>query len=338
MNRNNWFVSLYRRLIVRHFRDKLLAVVLALMLYSATISSGMTFQVAEIPVKLILPEKMVLRNTELPTIAVRLSAPPALHEKMNNRNILCTVEVPADSPSGQTFEIPLSEANFQLPAGAVVRRIVPDRITVNLESVVVRNIPIEAQVNPDESPAPGYQVATVHFTPETVQVSGPASLVGKLKAVQTAPIPLDKSIDENFQYTVPLRNPGGTVTLQPATVMASVVVERDNDRHTVRGLPLRIIPGRRMEATLLTPGTMRLEVVAPPSELAKLSSSDFLVYLDLTDLAEPGEYDVAPRAVTASGTGKVRIESISPNPVRVRIRKLSDHETGSDNLSPVKNN
>lgn len=329
MNRRGWFSSFFHRLFVRNFRDKLLALVLAVSLFLVLEPSGKTVTVSDIPVRLELPEKVVLRDTP-PPVTIEVRAPQALHDRLNTRNITCTVTAPEDPPTDAPFEITLSRGNFHLPAGVTIHSIKPEQIKLRLEAMVTRQVPIETQLNPNESPAPGFRVAGVRFTPETAEVGGPASLVAALKAVQTMPIPLDKSISESFQYTVPLREPGSALTLHPATVLAEVGIERVDERQTVRGLPLRLIPGRRMTAELLTPGTMRLEVIAPPSVLEKLSADDLFVYLDLTNLTEPGEFDVAPRAViTAAGSG-ARIGPIFPSSVRVRLRKLSDKESGSD--------
>lgn len=329
MKRRGLFSSFFHRLFVRNFRDKLLAVVLAGVLYAALDSSDSTVDVPDIPVKLELPENVVLRDVP-PTVTLEVSAAQGFRDRLNNRTITCTVDVPAKTPTDAPFVVTLSARNFRLPVGATVKSITPQRIALHLEALVTRQVSIEPQFNTGESPAPGFRVAAVRFAPETAEVGGPASQVESLKSVRTMPIPLDGSVSESFQYTVTLRKPGETLSLRPATVLANVVIERSNERQTVRGLPLRLIPGRRMTAERLTPGTMQVEVIAPPSELAKLSSGDFFVYLDLTEFTEPGEFDVAPRAVITAADCKARIGVISPGSVRVRVRKLSDREAGTD--------
>ncbi len=329
MNRRGLFASFLHRLFVRNFRDKLLAVALALCLYGLLHSSGESVPVTDIPIKVELPENVVLRDVP-PTVTLEVSAVQNVRDRLNNRSITCTVTAPPNPPTDVPFGVTLSARNFHLPVGVTVKSITPQRITLHLEALVTRQVPIEPQFNIGESPAPGFRVASVRFMPETAEIDGPASLVKPLQAVRTMPIPLDDSISESFQYTVPLRKPGDTLSLRPATVLANVTIERSSERQTVRGLPLRLIPGRRMTAERLTPGTMQLEIIAPPSELAKLSADDFFVYLDLTDYTEPGEFDVAPRAVITAPDCKARIGLISPSSVRVRIRKLSDKEAGTD--------
>ena len=328
MNRRGLFSSFFHRLFVRNLRDKLLAIVLAILLYVMLSSSGETVTVTDLPIKVELPENVVLRDVP-PPVTLEVSAPQALRERLNGRNIACTVAAPTKPPADGFFKIELSPRNFQLPVGVTIKRITPQKITLRLETLVTRQVTIEPQFSAGE-PAPGFRVAAVSFVPEKAEIGGPASLVDPLKAVRTEPIPLD-GVSESFQFAAPLQKPGDTLSLRPATVLANVVIERSSERHTVRGLPLRLmLPGRRMTAERLTADPMEVEFIAPLSEQVNLSADDFLVYLDLTEFTEEGEFDVAPRAVITAADSKARIDKISPSPVRIRLRKLSDKETGTD--------
>ena len=148
MNRRGWFSSFFHRLFVRNFRDKLLALVLAVSLFLVLEPSGKPVPVTDIPVRLELPEKVVLRDTP-PPVTIEVRAPQALHDRLNNRNITCTVTAPEDPPTDAPFEITLSRGNFQLPAGVTIHSIKPEQIKLRLEAMVTRQVPIETQLNPN---------------------------------------------------------------------------------------------------------------------------------------------------------------------------------------------
>ncbi len=85
-------------------------------------------------------------------------------------------------------EFVLKSQNIVLPPGLEVERIRPSSITLDMERVLERTVPVKVDLL--GPPPDGFEVDAVRVKPEAVKVRGPATIVGEVASVQTRPIDL----------------------------------------------------------------------------------------------------------------------------------------------------
>jgi YbbR domain-containing protein len=83
----------------------------------------------------------------------------------------------------------LSADYFNPPRGVRIARISPSVITLKLEAIAERTLPVTVRLGTKLSS--GYKVARVEATPDTVKVRGPANAVNRMTAVETLPVEIE---------------------------------------------------------------------------------------------------------------------------------------------------
>src|SRR6185369_11863113 len=76
----------------------------------------------------------------------------------------------------------------RVPRGVRILDIEPARVPVRLE--LVKRVKIPVTLAPMGEPREGFKIQSLKSMPEKVQVSGPASIVDRLTALETEPIDL----------------------------------------------------------------------------------------------------------------------------------------------------
>lgn len=143
-------------------------------------------QVELVPVRFtpVLDSTLVLRDAPPPIEALVAGSPEELL-KLGGGPLVIHRQISADSPD--TLVLDLRPADVALPEGVnvVVRNVYPRSLTLRFESTWSRKVPVRSAI--DIATAPGSVAAHVslHFDPDSVQISGPRHRVAQIASVQT---------------------------------------------------------------------------------------------------------------------------------------------------------
>lgn len=141
------------------------------------------------------------------------------------------VQVHLDQTQQGTMDINLEPRNVQVPQGFEVVSIEPNEIRVELDKEISQSLPVEASLV-GKVPT-GYRSLPPEVFPSTVLVTGPESLIGRLRALNTRPVSLTGRT-ETFEDSVTVLSPEPLVQVaQPAKVAVRVPIQRtdsDNDQ------------------------------------------------------------------------------------------------------------
>ena len=145
------------------------------------------------------PDKLVTSN--VPTqVRVTLRAPTSVMDSITStdQSVRAWVDLSGLEAGIHDIEVEANvEANYQ-PAEVV--QVSPEIITVTLETLLSRNLPVKLEV--EGEPAVGYQKGQPSYDPTSVTVSGAESLVSQVDEVRAT---LDISdATESFDTDVPL--------------------------------------------------------------------------------------------------------------------------------------
>lgn len=121
-----------------------------------------------------------------------------------------------NASSGVSLTVPVNAgpANVTL-SPAAVQVVVPI-----VKAVASKNVPVKLQTT--GSAAAGFTVKGSAGDPATVQISGPAGIIGNINEILTEPVDI-QGADKNVTKEVGLLTPAGVTSVQPARV--KVVVE-----------------------------------------------------------------------------------------------------------------
>lgn len=282
-------VRLVVRAIVHNWLLKLAAVALAVLLYVGLVATqdSITYP-GPIRVDAInLPPGTVVTNQLKTVDEIRYVAPADLG-RLTAQDFKATVDLSNVPATGATTSVRVVVS--AIDPRVTILDVIPRTIPVTLDQSITATVPVH--VNRGTAP-PGVDVGQTTYTPEQVSVTGAATAVNKVVAVEVN-VSLDTSginIDREVEGT-PVDASGAAVTgvnMSPQTVHVTIPVYTNRQSKTVpvdpsiSGTPA---PGFRVASVDVNPLTVTVEGNA--SQLASLVSA----------ATDPVEIAGATRAVT----------------------------------------
>ncbi len=252
---------------------------------------------------------------------VSLSGPRSLVESVDK--VVATVWLHASKTDLQREVVPEAFDAEGKPVNGI--EITPRTVTVNVgvtplaefRDVTVRAVPVG-------TPAAGYWVSNIIVEPAAVTIQGAPEIIRTMTSVAST-TPIDVSgADESFSERVTLELPEGvsvySTDTNGQTVLVRVEVTAIQGGKTLQ--PSVEVQGLRsgLVATL-SPETVDVILSGPMPELQALQPGDVRVVVNLVGL-RVGRHIVSPTVLLPEGS-KLKVESVSPDPVEVNIAYAS---------------
>jgi len=283
---------------VKEAWEKLVAVAssdIGLMVFSVLSAIGLWLFVnvgqkpAELPLKVPLElrnlsEDLMVANSELDAIEVRVSGPPALLSTLSPEQFKVVLDLDGARPGTSTFR--LGADYFNPPRGVRIARISPSVVNLKLEAIAERVLPVAARLEGD--PLQGYEVTRVEVSPEKASVRGPAGEVEKMVSVETEPIDLTGASGQKVQE-VRLRAEGRPLSFNPERVR--VMVALDEKLVTKEFTNVEVKAKEFNGSYTVSPGHAYVRLTGPERILAQLKLGGEQVYLNLKEM-RPGVHNV----------------------------------------------
>lgn len=135
-----------------------------------------------------LPHGLVVRSGLVNKVSVRVRAPMAVVRTMAPRDFSFNIDLSGVS-KGESI-LPINVAQLPFRSGVDVIEVTPSRITLQVDTVESKTVPLTARIMEELPPD---MVAQITFTPETVVLTGPSTLLGAIEEVRV-PITFDKPV------------------------------------------------------------------------------------------------------------------------------------------------
>lgn len=167
-------------------------------------------------------------------------------------------------------------------------RVDPLEVTVTLEKKVTKMVQIVPDIH--GFPAKGYELGHSFLSPDAVEIAGPASRVGPLTTIQTAPIDLDgKSSDFTEQVGLALPGPSITVsgnqTVEFHGIIQKIIVVKTIEPVDIVALDLASRLRMQLDTT-----TGEIQVQGSQLDLANLKQGDATLNVECSQITKPGVY------------------------------------------------
>lgn len=197
----------------------------------------------------------------LPSVSVRVSAPTDRWEELTAANFRAVVDLHGLDARRQQVPVQVEVTGV---SGVRVVETDPRQVTVNLEDLVSKVIPVDARVI--GSLPIGYELESMDPEVDEVTVTGPESLVA-LVSEAAADVPVT-GLTVGIEQTVALKplGPGGAeilgVRLEPATIRVALDVTQST---IIRTVPLTVeiggspAPGFRVSSVSTSPAAVQVQ-------------------------------------------------------------------------------
>lgn len=180
-----------RRIFVEDWNLKLLSLAITLGLWFAVTGqrAPLSRQLRAVQLNFHTPEGIEVANNPIEAVTVTVKGPQSQIDGINSRDLGVNLEIPERTPGQRVVQLTPGRVQIDLPAGVQVEGIEPSSVSVKLEAIVARDVPVEAHIEgrlPD-----GYTLGQITITPAVVKVRGPSGHVLALPRVATETISIE---------------------------------------------------------------------------------------------------------------------------------------------------
>ncbi|MDD3118626.1 MAG: CdaR family protein, partial [Victivallales bacterium] len=247
------------------------------------------------------------------------------NERWLSRTLPGDIKIRADVDAsrfipGQQYNLRIMPEDIKTPLGLRVTAVNPENLCLILEQRISKPVAIKAKFNSRANLSHDYAVGNVNINPATAMVTGAKSVVEKIEAISTEPIPLDANTMESFEYQIKLADNYLGITVTPDTVTAEVEIVREYLTRTFETLPIRIMTGvenAKMMVEFNSTPHVNVTISGLRGNINNLRPEMVRPYIDISGLDKPGSYSVDVGCWTDAKN--TRVVSIYPRQVQVRL-------------------
>jgi YbbR domain-containing protein len=261
-----------------------------------------------------LPPNLIITSPKPDFVEVQLIGPRTLLGRIDRNRLAFPIDLNGVRPGPAVFR--LSPEALVLPRGVRVQRITPAQITLELERVAHKIVPVRLRLT--GRLRPDFQIVETKIAPEMVEVSGPASTIEDVSVAYTQPIDVSNVEPGIIERELSLDPAAELVSFSATRVAVQLRVEEVITTRELRRVPVEVRNARSNAA--VTPGTVRVLLRGPKRLLAEPGLEDRLAYVDAGG-KQPGRYRLEVKFDVPDG---IEVLSIEPSQVVVSMSGPSD--------------
>ena len=302
-----------RQLVTYNFALKLLSLVIAFGLWTfVNFGERDTEESIKVPLELRnIPAHLMITSPRVDFIDLRVMGPRTLLGRIDRNRLSIPLDLNGVRPGPAVFRVGGEALN--LPRGVRVVRINPAQVTLELERVAHKTVPVRLKLL--GKPPGDLQIIDTKVSPETVQVTGPASDIEDVHTVYTESVDISTAAAGTIERELPLESVGEYVSFSAGRVAAQVRIDEAYVTREFKRVPIEV--RNTVHQFRLVPDSVRLTVKGPKRLLGDLELEPDAVYID-ADGAGVGEQVVKPTVELPEG---VEVVSVDPASVNLSLSK-----------------
>ncbi|PIP44587.1 MAG: hypothetical protein COX17_00610 [Deltaproteobacteria bacterium CG23_combo_of_CG06-09_8_20_14_all_60_8] len=298
----------------RNWGLKLLSFILAIFLWYFVVGEDKVDLNLFVPIEIVnLPRDLVISNQFKKELEVTISGPRGLVRGLGKQTISRPVDLSKAKPGKVVIR---NEANaIPLSRGITVQRIQPANITLQLERLVTKELPIKTKTK-GKLPA-GLELVSMTLEPTTINASGPENILSATESISTQPIDLGE-IKNSTEVPATLDLPPElTDLIGEMDVLVHVTVREKKVEMALPQVLVEVDHDGERSVYRLKPATVQVRAEVPYFLLQKTTGPVFLVDARINARGlPPGRHDLP---VTVTATEGVRITDVSPKTIHMTI-------------------
>lgn len=305
-------VERWRQALTRNLALKSLSLLIAFGLWTfVNFGERDTEESLKVPLELRnIPAHLMLTSPRVDFIDVRVSGPRTLLGRIDRNRLSLALDLNGIRP-GNPAVFRIATELLNLPRGVRVLRINPSQVTLELERVGHKSVPVHLRLV--GKPSPDLQLVDTKVSPDTVQVTGPASDVEDVQRASTEALDISSATAGTIERELPLESAGEYLSFSANRVAAQVRLEEVSLVREFKRVPIDV-----RNAALehrVNPDAVRVIVRGPKGLTGSLELKPGAVFIDAQDLGA-GEHTVKPSIELPPG---VSLVSLDPATVRLRL-------------------
>ena len=311
-------LTAFARGLVAHPHYKLLAVAAAVGTWLYVQGEQIEQATERIPIEWILPEGFTTVEGRPPTVSVSVSGSLNALKRARQADMYLSVNLLEVVGGVGDYTIEYGEFPVRnLPAGITVSHTSPAAVTLQLDTVATRVVPVHAVYAGE--PANGYKVDEVTVRPAVVELHGPKVLVDELESVDTEPVDVS-SLRHDRRFEVDLDLPGSVRATLTAPFEARVDVEPVFETRMISTVPVQVLGHRNYVANR---DTVQVKLEGPADALRTIRDAQIVAMAYLPQNPNRSRYELSfshkdgPRVEVLLPTPEVRVVSVDPAVIKV---------------------
>ena len=307
-----------RRLIGRtNTKDLLLKIIslcLGTLLWYFVVGEDQVDMHIQVPIEVLnLPENLVISNQYKKQLDVTVRGPRSIIQDLKNRNISRPVDLSTAEPGA--IVIKNSNDSIPLPQGISVLQLQPANITLAIDRLIQKAIPINPLTEGKVSP--GYVLDKITLEPDKIVVSGPQTILNPAQGLSTYVINVN-NLNHSITLPVHLNLPPEFVDLIGETVVvAKIEVKEKLVTKKIRNIPINVRdaaqPVKIKPKKITVKATIAENLVRDTPVPAML----FRAYVVGADIEKAQDVPVIVNGVSVPGHEPITIQSFTPEKVRL---------------------
>jgi YbbR domain-containing protein len=313
----------WRAAVTRNLALKLLSLAFAFGLWSfVNFGERDTEEALKVPLELRnIPASLVITSPRVDFIDLRVMGPRTLLGRIDRSRLSIPLDLNGVRPGPAVFRVTAESLN--LPRGVRVVRINPATVTLDLEKIGRKTVPIQLRL--DGEPPPGFKIVSARLYPESVEVSGPAREVEDIDAVYTQAVDIGDADTGVIDQELSLEPAGDYISFDVPRVAVEVRIEEVLVRREIQGLP--IVTRNAVGEAVLRPAYVKVTLRGPKRLVSSLEAQDIQVYVD----ASLGEDDAK---IQVDLPASVELVTLEPRTVTLTL-VLSTPTAAASSRSPA---
>ena len=292
-----------RALLFEDWTLKVMALVITLGLWYAvtTQRAPATVRLRAVQIDFVLPEGVEIGNDPLDEVDVTLVGSQGKLAELNARNLVARADVTDLRPGDRVARLSAKNVLMDLPEGVRIVEIMPRSITLHLETVVEREVPVEARF--EGSPPEGFRQGAAQVAPASVRVRGPESHVRAVERAYTETISLAGQRETLLLPQVAVDIPDHKVTPLDPTVSVRVEIGEEQSERRFANVPVL-----SSSAASVSPASAAVTLRGPRWVVEALRPEDVRLFVEFVDDKPAARVSLPP-----SAQGRVEVVSTSPS-------------------------
>ncbi|MCI5211845.1 MAG: YbbR-like domain-containing protein, partial [Candidatus Electrothrix sp. ATG2] len=161
---------------------RLISLVLGALVWFLAVGTDQMDVSMSVPIEMLnLPKNLVIYNQYRKEVSVTLRGPRGIIQEVRNRPPSLQLDLSGAEP--ETIVLNTESLSLPLPSSISILRMQPANITLSIDKLVERQLPITAVT--EGNVAKGYVLKEVALHPDTIFVAGPESLISQKQTLKT---------------------------------------------------------------------------------------------------------------------------------------------------------
>ncbi len=297
---------------------KVVSLLFALMLWYFVVGEAKVDITLFVPLEIVnLPQDLVISSQFKKELEVTVNGPRGLTRNIRNQHFSRPVNMENARPGTMVIQNDPDSINF--PRGIRVIRIQPTNITIEIDRLVERELPVKATIK--GKPGAGFEIVSISAQPPVIKVTAPGKIINPVLFLPTRDIDISgikksQSIETNL-----VLKPELAELLGDPLIKVRVTVKEKMEETKVRDLKIEF-NGPTENHYRLSPGKVSVKALVPYHFLHGKDRIDLSKSLK-AELAEPvpgvpGSHKVK---VAVKGMPGIKVTEIIPPEVSLLVKR-----------------